>query len=90
MRRFIYIKIFLFFCCGPYFIFYFVLINLKILLPFSKLIAEGSLKEFVLASAVSTTKFQLDISTKIQLILLIPLRSVVHNGDALFELSEIS
>jgi len=42
------------------------------------------------SSVVSTTKFQVEIGTKIQLILLILLRSVVHNGDALFEVRESS
>ena len=41
------------------------------------------------SSVVSTTKFQVEIGTHIRLILLISLRSVVHHGDALFELSEI-
>ena len=61
----------------------------ELLVALLKVEVKGQPKE-IRSSVVSTPKFQVEIGTHIRLILLNSLRSVVHNGDALFELSEIS
>ena len=60
----------------------------ELLVALLKVEVKGQPKE-IRSSVVSTTKFQVEIGTHIRLILLNSLRSVVHNGDALFELSEM-